>query len=49
MVFIQSLNKFRTVIKNTKDIKFINSICNRQPPNDFNISYLFYRNKLVQK
>jgi len=32
-----------------KDIEFINSICNRQPPNDFIILYLFYLNKLVQK
>ncbi len=49
MVFIQTLNKFRTTTKNTKDIEFINSICNRQPPNDFTIPYLYYRNKLVQK
>jgi hypothetical protein len=32
-----------------QDIQFINSICNRQPPNNFIISYLFYTNKLVQK
>jgi hypothetical protein len=49
MVFIQTLNKFRTTTKNTKDIQFINSNCNQQPPNNFNIMYLFYTNKLVQK
>jgi hypothetical protein len=49
MVFIQTLNKFCIVIENTKDIQFINSICNQQPPNNFVISYLFYTNKLVQK
>jgi hypothetical protein len=49
MVFIQILNKFCTTTKNTKDIEFINSICNRQPPNDFIFPYLFYTNKLVQK
>jgi hypothetical protein len=49
MVFIQTLNKFRIAIKNTKDIQFINSICNQQPPNNFTIPYLFYTNKLVQK
>jgi hypothetical protein len=49
MVFIQTLNKFHTVTKNIKDIEFINSICNRQPPNTFIIPYLFYTNKLVQK
>jgi len=27
MVFIQTLNKFRTPTKNTKDIEFVNSIC----------------------
>ncbi len=49
MVFIQTLNKFRTITKNTKDIQFINLICNRHLPNNFTIPYLFYRNKLVQK
>jgi len=49
MVFIIILNEFCIVMENTKDIKFINSICNRQLPNNFNISYLFYTNKLVQK
>jgi hypothetical protein len=49
MVFIQTLNKFHTTTKNTNDIEFINSLCNRQPPNDFTIPYLFYTNKLVQK
>jgi hypothetical protein len=49
MVLIQTLNKFCTAIENIKDIEFINSICNRQPPNNFIISYLFYTNKLVQK
>jgi hypothetical protein len=49
MVFIQILNKFHTTIENTKDIQFINSICNWQPPNNFTIPYLFYANKLVQK
>ncbi len=49
MVFIQTLNKFHSTIENTKDIEFINSICNRQPSNDFTIPYLFYTNKLVQK
>ncbi len=43
------MNKFHNATKNTKDIEFINSICNRQPPNNFAIPYLFYRNKLVQK
>ncbi len=28
MVFIQTLNKFRTPTEKTKDIEFINSICN---------------------
>jgi hypothetical protein len=42
------LNKFCTTIKNTKDIQFINSICNQQPLN-FVILYLLYTNKLVQK
>jgi hypothetical protein len=49
MFFIQTLNKFRITTKNTKDIEFINSIYNRQPPSDFTIPYLFYTNKLVQK
>jgi hypothetical protein len=49
MVFIQNLNKFHTTTKNTRDIEYINSICNQQPPNDFIILYLFYTNKLVQK
>jgi hypothetical protein len=49
MVFIQTLNKFCIKTKNTKDIQFINSICNRQPPNNFTIAYLFDTNKLVQK
>jgi hypothetical protein len=49
IVFIQTSNKFHTAKENTKDIEFINSICNQQPPNDFTISYLFYTNKLVQK
>jgi len=37
MVFIQPLNKFCTVTKNTKDIQFVNSICNQQPPKNFTI------------
>jgi hypothetical protein len=37
MVFIQPLNKFCIVTKNTKDIQFVNSICNQQPPNNFTI------------
>jgi hypothetical protein len=49
MVFIQNLNKFCIAIENTKDIEFINLICNQQPPNNFVIQYLFYTNKLVQK
>jgi hypothetical protein len=49
MVFLQTLNKFCIATKNGKDIEFINSICNQQPPNDFTIPYLFYRNKVVQK
>jgi hypothetical protein len=49
MVFIQTLNKCCTTIKNTKDIEYINLICNKQPPNDFTILYLFCTNKLVQK
>ncbi len=49
MVFIQTLNKFCTTPKNTKEIQFVNSICNQQPPNNFIILYLFYSNKLVQK
>ncbi len=49
MVFIQTLNKFHTITKNTKDIEFINSICNQQPPNDFTIPYLFYKNKTCAK
>jgi hypothetical protein len=49
VVFIQTLNKFYIATKNTKDIEFINKICNQQPPNNFIISYLFYTNKLVQK
>ncbi len=43
------MNKFRIATKNTKDIEFINSICNQQPFNKFIIIYLFYTNKLVQK
>ncbi len=49
MVFIQTLNKFHTSTKSTRDIQFINLICNRQPHNNFIIPYLFYTNKLVQK
>jgi hypothetical protein len=49
MVFIQTLKKFCIAIKNKKDIEFINSTCNQQPPNNFIIPYLFYTNKLVQK
>jgi hypothetical protein len=48
MVFIQTLNQFCIATKNTKDIEFINSICNQQPPNNFIIPYLFYTNKIVQ-
>jgi len=48
MIFIQVLNKFRIATKNTKDIQFISSICNRQPFNNFIIPYLFYANKFVQ-
>ncbi len=43
------MNKFCNATKNTKDIEFINSICNRQSPKDFTILYLFYINELVQK
>ncbi len=43
------MNKFCTIAKNTKDIEFINSNCNKKPPNNFTILYLFYTNKLVQK
>jgi hypothetical protein len=35
MVFIQALNKFHTTIENTKDVQFINLICNQQQPNSF--------------
>ncbi len=49
MVFIQTLNKFHTRTENAREISFLNSICNRQPPNNFTIMYLFYINKLVQK
>jgi len=49
VVFIQTLNKFHATTKNTRDIQFIYSICNRQPPNNFSIPYIFYTNKLVQK
>jgi hypothetical protein len=49
MVLIQTLNKFWTTTKNTKDIEFINSNCNKEPPNNYTIMYLFYTNKLVQK
>jgi hypothetical protein len=45
MVFIQTLNKFHTATKNTKDIQFI--IANHLTI--FLFSYLFYTNKLVQK
>jgi len=47
MAFIQALNKFHTTIENTKDVQFINLICNQQKPNCFFILYLFYTNKLV--
>jgi len=49
MVFIQTLSKFCIAIENTRDIQFINYICNRQPPNNFIILCLFYTNKLLQK
>ncbi len=49
MVFTQTMNTFCIVTKNSKDIEFINLICNWQPPNDFTIPYLFCTNKLVQK
>ncbi len=49
VVFIQTLNKFHTTTKNTRDIQFIYSICNHQPPNNFLIPYIFYTNKLMQK
>jgi hypothetical protein len=49
MVFIQNLNRFYTTTKNTMDIEFINSNCNKNPPNNFTIPCLFYTNKLVQK
>jgi len=35
--------------KVAKDIQFINSICNQQPPNNFTIFYLFDTNKFLQK
>ncbi len=34
--------------KNTKDIEFINSICNRQPPNNFTIVYYFIQINLCK-
>jgi len=37
------------MIKNIKDIQFINSMCYQQPPIDLIVPYLFYTNKLVQK
>jgi len=46
---IKTLNKFGIVIENTKDIEFINSNCNQEPPNYFTIPYLFYTNKHVKK
>ncbi len=49
MVSIKTLKKFHNTIENSKDIEFINSICNQQPPNNFIIPYLFYTNKFVQK
>ncbi len=48
-VFIKTLNKFGTAIENTKDIEFINSNCNQEPPIYFIIPYLFYTNKHVKK
>jgi hypothetical protein len=41
MVFIQTLNKLHIIIKNTKDIQFINLICNQQPPNNLAI-YIYF-------
>jgi hypothetical protein len=49
MVFIQTLNKFRITIKNTKDVEFGNLIYNQEPPNNFTIPYLFYPNRILQK
>jgi len=49
MVFIQTLNKFCTAIENIKDIQFINSIYNQQPPNNLLFLIYFFTNKLVQK
>ncbi len=49
MVFIKKLNKFCITTKNTKNIQFVNLICNQQPTNNFIIPYLFYVNKLVHK
>ncbi len=49
MILIQTLNKFCIMIKNIKDIQFINSMCYQQPPIDLIVPHLFYTNKLVQK
>jgi len=37
------------MIKNIKDIQFINSMCYQQPPIDLIVPHLFYTNKLVHK
>ncbi len=49
MVFIKTLNKFCITTKYTKNIQFLNLICNQQPTNVFIIPYLFYINKLVHQ
>jgi hypothetical protein len=49
MISIQTLNKFHNTIENSKNMEFINSIYNQQPPNNCIIPYLFYINRLVQK
>jgi len=43
------LNKFCITTKNTKNIQFVNLICNQQPIDNFTIPYLFYINKLVHR
>ncbi len=49
MILIQTLNKFHIMIKNIKDIQFINSMCYQQPPIVLIVPHLLYTNKLVQK
>jgi hypothetical protein len=43
--FIEVFNKFQTTTHNLVNIRLLNHICLRLPPNDLNFPYMYYTNK----